>query len=92
MEITVSFVAVLQQSSRPVPGEWEASGGDRYRLTATLGEVEINLGNWTEAEEWYRRVAGVGQQRPVHTDGDALDAPQPEGVTHALMVAHLGRL
>jgi class 3 adenylate cyclase/tetratricopeptide (TPR) repeat protein len=43
--------------------EWNAGGGDRYYLAATLGEAELNLNDWGAARRWYREAADVGHLR-----------------------------
>jgi class 3 adenylate cyclase len=41
----------------------DSTTGDRYWLLATLGEADLNLGNWSEAEAWYRQAAEASEQR-----------------------------
>ena len=43
--------------------KWKTGGGDRYYLASTLGEAELNLRNWPEAEHWYREATEAGRLR-----------------------------
>jgi class 3 adenylate cyclase/tetratricopeptide (TPR) repeat protein len=37
------------------------SPGDRYWLLSTLGEAALLMGNWSEAEGWYRQAVELGR-------------------------------
>jgi class 3 adenylate cyclase len=58
-------------------------GGDPYWPLATLGEAALLLDEWSEAEEWYRQAAVVGQTRM----GD-LNTTRRQA---RILLAHLGR-
>jgi class 3 adenylate cyclase len=41
----------------------EVTGGDRYWVLATLGEVALILEEWVEAEGWYSQAVDAGRKR-----------------------------
>jgi class 3 adenylate cyclase/tetratricopeptide (TPR) repeat protein len=60
-----------------------AGHADRYWALATLGEAALSIGDWAQAEDWYRQAGEVGKRR----FGDLNSTRR-----HArLLVQHLGR-